>query len=263
MEFSHARPAAMQRIDDAPFAQMLRSMFGVGVRQGDYLTRRHSIWTGSEIDDLPPDRRPAAPQPGAAQAPAKAAAPAVNHLFDAISPQIANLGLDYLRDPRHYVSLLLGGNENRWSNVDFAASFATAITGRPVIPHILPGTETKPGPARRVFPDVARRLRPGLEAVVGEGTAAFAKDDLFPPILRSIPGLEVYAKTGTLAVSEGDTTTSRLVLAFVVWQDKNAGIARKGIVFSIVGEHARTGDATRWLAAYISENADAIARELR
>jgi hypothetical protein len=131
------------------------------------------------------------------------------------------------------------------------------------VPHILPSMTPVPGPGRRTFPAVAQRLHPGLEAVITEGTAAFARDGLLPPQLRAIHGLKVYAKSGTLAVDEGHATTSRLVIAFIIWENEPNGIARKGVVLSMVGEHAHIGDATRWLARYITENADAIAHELQ
>jgi hypothetical protein len=263
MQFSPTQPTTMTRIDDSPFAQTMRAMYSVGITQGDFLTRRYSLWTANEIDDLPADRRPAPPADAPGQQPSAPQEAPISHAFDSISPQIASLGFDYIRDPRQYVSLLLGGNENRWANVDFAAAFATAVTGHPVVPHILPKMMPVPRPGRRTFPSVAQRLHSGLEAVITEGTAAFARDGLIPPQLRAIQGLKVYAKSGTLAVDEGHATTSRLVIAFIIWENEPNGIARKGVVLSMVGEHAHIGDATRWLARYITENADAIAHELQ
>src|SRR5204863_5020957 len=42
MLFSQRLPELMQHIDDSPFAQTLRAMFAIGVRQGDYRQRRYS-----------------------------------------------------------------------------------------------------------------------------------------------------------------------------------------------------------------------------
>lgn len=265
MQFSSRQPLVMQRIDDAPFATTFRSMFNVGVRQGDFLARRYSFWTGNEGDDLPRDRKVAAtsPSPVTTTAAPSGVPPAeISHVFDVLSPEIASLAFDYVREPRQFVSLLLGGNENRWANVDFAGAFATAVTGHPVVPHILPSVVPAPT-GRKVFPAVAARLRPGLQGVVTEGTAKFVRDGLVPPQLRAIPDLKVYAKTGTLAVEEGHATTSRLVIAFIRWQNEGTGVVQRGVVLSMVGEYAQIGDAARWLAAYITENADAIARELQ
>jgi hypothetical protein len=259
MKFSSRKTDEMVRIDDSPFAQKLRAMFGAGVRQGDFRVSQYSFWTLKGSDDAAPTPLPAPLQPS--QQPA--AAP-ISRAFEVISPEVANLGFDYVTNPRQYVSLLLGGNSNRWANVEFAGAFASAVTGHPVLPHIIQ-SKTAPTPAagRERFPAIAARLRPGLEGVVTSGTAAFAKGKLIPPDFASIPGLKVYAKTGTLAISQDGTETSRLVIAFVRWSDETNGVVQKGVVLSLVAERAQLGDATRWLSQYITDHQEHLARYLQ
>jgi cell division protein FtsW (lipid II flippase) len=257
MKFSSQRPDEMVRIDDSPFAQTIRSMYGVGVRRGDARAARYSFWTMNGDDDASPPPV-AAPQPGAPPA------YPVTRSFDVISPELANLGFDYIVHPRQYVSLLLGGNENRWANVDFAGGFGTAVTGHPVLPHIIQ-SKTVPAPpaARRHFPDIAVKLRPGLQGVIQHGTAAFERGRILAPELMRIPGVQMYAKTGTLGIAGDGTTTSRLVLAIIRWADEPNGVVQKGLVLSLVAERAQMGNATSWLADYVTQNQEQLARYLQ
>jgi cell division protein FtsW (lipid II flippase)/cell division protein FtsI/penicillin-binding protein 2 len=252
MQFSYRRSETMQRIDDSPFARELRSMFGIGVKQGAMRARRTSFWTANAKDDefaleASPD-----------------GTSSTSHPFDAISPEIADLAFDLVSSPRAYVSLLLGGNENRWSNVDFAGAFATAVTGNPVVPHVLKLAKPFPAPPeRKRFANIATHLRPGLQDVVISGTAAFARPLLLPPAISQIANVKVYAKTGTLAVGEGATTTSRLVITYIRWADEPRGLVNKGIVLSLVAQDAQMGSATQWLGEYITANQERIAAYLR
>ncbi len=259
MKFSSRKTDEMVRIDDSPFAQKLRTMFGAGVRQGDFRVSQYSFWTLKGGDDAAPPPLPAPLQPS--QQPA---AVPISRAFEVITPEVANLGFDYVTNPRQYISLLLGGNNNRWANVEFAGAFASAVTGHPVLPHIIQSkTAPTPAPGREHFPAVAARLRPGLEGVVTSGTAAFAKGRLVPPDFAAIPGLKVYAKTGTLAIAQDGTETSRLVIAFVRWSDETNGVVQKGVVLSLVAERAQLGDATRWLSQYITDHQEHLARYLQ
>ncbi|HEY2325791.1 MAG TPA: hypothetical protein VGJ82_23240 [Thermoanaerobaculia bacterium] len=256
MQFSWRKPDTLQRIDDSPFAQEIRAMYGVGVKEGEMRPRRGSFWSGDFHDDQI--------QPISPDAPAAPAAITETHPFDVISPEIADLGFDFVSSPRAYVSLLLGGNENRWANVDFAGAFATAVTGQPTIPHVLKlKTLPEVPPDRRRFADVAAHLRPGLQEVVRSGTAKFAQHLLIPPAIQGIADVRVYAKTGTLAVGEGASTTSRLVIAYIRWADEAKGIVKKGVVLSFVAQDAHQGDATQWLGEYVAANQERIAAYLR
>ena len=256
MQFSWRKPDTMQRIDDSPFAQEIRAMYGVGVREGEMRPRRGSFWSGDFHDDQIPTISPDT-------SPSTAKVEEIRP-FDVVSPEIADLAFDFVSSPRAYVSLLLGGNENRWANVDFAGAFATAVTGQPVIPHILKLKTLPDVPAeRRRFPDVAVHLRPGLQEVVRSGTAAFARTSLIPPAIQRVADVRVYAKTGTLAVEEGASTTSRLVIAYIRWADEAKGIVKKGVVLSFVAQDAHQGDATQWLGEYVAANQERIAAYLR
>ncbi|MEA2571244.1 MAG: hypothetical protein QOI24_3245 [Acidobacteriota bacterium] len=256
MKFSSRARDRMQRIDDSLFAQAIRDMYAVGVRQGDFRGRRYSFWSGDGSDDLP---REIPVDPNAPKGPEP-----MSTAFDSISPEIANLAFDYLTAPRQYVSFLLGGYENRWSNVDFAGAFASAVTGHVVTPHVLVQREaTKPLPGRRASPVIAAALRPGLQGVITGGTATFARQSLLPLAITSIPGVKAYAKTGTLAVANQSSTTSRLVIAFIRWEDEARGIARKGVVLSFVAQNAEQGYATRCLAEFIRDNQTKIAEYLQ
>jgi cell division protein FtsW (lipid II flippase) len=259
MKFSSRKTDGMVRIDDSPFAQKIRTMFGAGVRQGDFRIAQYSFWTLKGEDDAAPPPLPAPLQPDD-----KAPPLPISRAFEIVSPEVANLGFDYITNPRQYISLLLGGNNNRWANVEFAGAFASAVTGHPVVPHIVQ-SKTAPAPAasRQHFPAIAARLRPGLEGVVMSGTAAFARGKLVPPELAAIPGLKIYAKTGTLAATQDGTETSRLVIAMVRWSDETNGVVQKGLVLSLVAERAQLGDATRWLAQYITDHQEHLARYLQ
>jgi len=257
MKFGTKNPDEMVRIDDALFAQKIRTMLGAGVRQGDFRVLHSSFWTRNGEDDVNPA---AVPEPLKGEP--RTTAP-VGRAFDVISPEVANLSMDYITNPRQYVSLLLGGNENRWSNVEFAGAFATTVTGHPVMPYIVRGPAPKPAAMRVHFPKIASRVRPGLATVITGGTAAPSRDKLLPPAIARIPGIRIYGKTGTLGISKDTTTTSRLVLAIVRWKDEANGIVDKGIVLSLVAERAQMGDATRWLGQYVTENQDVLAGYLK
>jgi hypothetical protein len=227
--------AVMRSLDSQPFAEQLKRMYGVGVHRGDVL-RRYSFWTGDDLDDIP------------------AESSSRHRVLAAISPESPQFALDRLNTPRQFVSLLLGGDENLWANVDFAGAFATCVTGRPVIPHCALGVETK---TRRVdFLEIAKKMRPGLAATVESGTAATAfKKAGVSQFLRSMPGVYAYAKTGTLADGTDKPSMSRLVVAFIRWDGEKV---EKGLVFSLAVERGRMGLAAEWLAEYIAENAELV-----
>lgn len=242
IEFTYRQPQRLRNLDHTPLADRLSKMFGIGIR-GDDVLRRYSFWTGDEADDVP--------APAGVQRPSRA-------LFSAISPEPPQFGLQRLESARGYVSLLLGGDENMWANVDFAGAFATAVTGQPVVPHVTVGAA--PVTTRVEFADVARKLRPGLEAVVthARGTARGGLADTGALAWLAdlqAAGYKVYAKTGTLAEGDGRPSTSRLVLAIVRW---NGNKVEKGAVFSFVIERGHIGLATRWLGEFLAQNGAAI-----
>jgi len=232
-------------LHDSPFAAKLSSMFGVGIQRGD-VARRYSLWTGNEADDRP----------------ASTEAERRRRLrFSAIAPEPPQFAFDRLNHPRGYVSFLLGGDENMWSNVEFAAAFATCVQGLPVNAHMTRGPVAES--QREKFPEIAKKLRPGLEAVI-EHSAGTAHGALTTTralaLLHGLTDYKVYGKTGTLAESEGHSDTSRFVIT-IVRQD-NSGKIRKGLVLSLVIERGQMGMAARWMGEFIVRYWDQIRSQL-
>lgn len=238
--FSPARPDRMTLLHQTPLAQALYSMFNAGIHAGDTPTYRLSLWSLVEGD--------------------AASAHPVSDQFLSISPESTQLRLDAVSTPRQYVSHLLGGNDSRWSNVEYAAAFATAVTGHPLVPHVING-ETKARDGRQTFPEIAARLRPGLTGVVRDdsGTAT-ARLRQAGATLAFAPNLNAYGKTGTLSTDLGKTETSRLVVALVRWKDQSKGIVDSGVVLSLVVERAEMGSASTWLGEFIARYGPAISR---
>lgn len=232
----------MEKLNESALARQLKAFFPIGVTTGELRNTRLSFWTGNEEDD--------SARPQSTNSPAGSP-------FDRISPQPAGLNLDHVTKPREYVTLLLGGLTNMWSNVDFAGGFGTTVLGRPVVPHIVAGDQPPKSANRVEFVSIAERLRPGLKGVVKYGTAskrfAVGKESVLDR--WTARGYDLYAKTGTL--EEDDVTnrkTSRLVLALVRWNKSKPNEIQSGLVFSLVTEHAATGTATSWLKEFIADN---------
>jgi hypothetical protein len=248
IEFDHRQRGRLRDLAETPLAERLAAMYGIGIRGNDRLPR-YSFWTGNEADDQP--------------APAGAPRPSLVPL-SAISPEPPQFGLHRIETARTYVSLLLGGDENMWANIDFAAAFGTTVSGRPVVPHVL--SNAHPVTTRAEFPEIAARLRPGLEAVVSHehGTAHGAMRASgalnWLTELRAA-GYRIYAKTGTLAQGQGQPATSRLVLAIVRW-NQSGDAAERGIVFSLVIERGQVGLAASWLGEFLVQQAGSIRRLL-
>lgn len=243
--FSRQQPQRMQDLNRTHLAREIRQMFGVSVEPGDYDGRRRSLWTLNEEDD-----RFGAPRG------------ALSQRFAQISPSLPHLALHRVRRPREFVSLLLGGDENRWSNVDFAAAFGTVVTGHPVIPHIVPG-RTSPWSGRTTFPETAALLRPGLADTIRDGTATRALQATGALQWMRSMNLTAYAKTGTLSTDGGRTETSRLVIALVRWSNEKEGRVAQGLVLSLVVERASAGVAAAWLSEFIADNRTELARHLQ
>lgn len=269
--FSHRTPQNLGNLTHTSFATHLERMFAIN--PGDKsLGARVSFWTKSEDDDQ-------AVHSGANVArPAEEPARPTTAGFVAISPVAPNLRLDGL-NPRDYVSLLLGGRTNLWSNVDLAAAFATSITGRPVAAHIIQSNRPFHYLAtRESFPQIAAKLRPGLSSVVTEGTfrAALLDREHDPDggqraldILNSLgANFRIYAKTGTLQTTPTGSSgtaryTSRVVLAIVRWDENRPDSVPSGLVFSFVAEMTDEGNASRWLGQFLVANEREIRRLLQ
>jgi hypothetical protein len=231
-------------------------MFSIGVKRVERDRKefaqfgpRRSFWTKDENDDLLVN------------------APRVTTLFDEISPQAPDFAFDKLTRPRDYITMLLGGGNNSWANVDVAAAFGACLLGRPLIAHIVANKlPLKPLEGRKLLdPAIASKLRPGLLAVVDTdgGTAYRAMNTSNALSYLRNAGVKIYAKTGTLKAGEQEIETSRIVLALVRWKNEAAGEVEAGLVFSLVAEEGRTGTATEWLRDFIGENEADISRLLK
>src|ERR1041385_2778353 len=122
--FNEANPRTMKNLNVTALASHLSEMYGIGISAGDVRPHRYSFWTGNEKDDRFDTVK---------------ADSMANAFFAPISPESPQFALDKIDHPRKYISLLLGGGENQWANVDFASAFVTAIQGHPVTAHIFMG----------------------------------------------------------------------------------------------------------------------------
>lgn len=245
VRFSETRPGNLVHLQDQPIAARLNAMFGVLTTSAEGPLVRTSFWTGNEQQD-------------------NEASPLGLNMAE-ISPQRVDMEFDRVSVPRDYVTLLLGGGANRWSNIDFAGNFATAVTGHPVVPHIV--RLTAPAvPLRAGSPDAAAAIQPGLAAAVfnQQGTvwkqlgASRSVLDFF----HRNPDYKIYAKTGTLPSAKGRPNTSRLVLAMVRTKPGTNDVA-SGLVFSMVVDRGETGLAANWLGQFIQQNESAISTLLK
>ncbi|TAK45289.1 MAG: hypothetical protein EPO27_10755 [Betaproteobacteria bacterium] len=240
--FSAAQPNAITNLHQTELASNFFSMFRVRRNDEDPGRIKRSFWTLQ--DDADP----------------------TNHLSDRLlylSPPSPNFRLDLIHNPREYVSLALGGAENRWANVDFAAAFASVVIGKPIAAH-LPSGSVRHSESRASFEDAARRLRPGLAAVAQSGGTAYKSLQATKALdaLRNL-GVRIYAKTGTLSTDDGRTETSRLVVALIRWKNEIRGEIESGVVISLVAEHAHTGFASLRVGEFITENRETLQRILR
>ncbi|HSE18104.1 MAG TPA: FtsW/RodA/SpoVE family cell cycle protein [Pyrinomonadaceae bacterium] len=238
---------------NSELAKNLRGMFSIGVTRGPNTSKRagefgprRSFWTKDEANDY------------------AATANSDVSVFDAISPQAPDFQFDQLTTPRDFISMLLGGSYNSWSNVDVAAAFGTCLLGRPVVAHIVANdAPVKPFSERKLLdPAIAATLRPGLNAVAESqgGTAYRALHEGNALTFLRNAGIKIYAKTGTLKASEDEIATSRILLALVKWKDEQKGEVEAGLVFSLVAEEARTGTAAIWIRDFIMEHQTDISR---
>jgi cell division protein FtsI/penicillin-binding protein 2/cell division protein FtsW (lipid II flippase) len=233
----------------------LHDMYSVGVKSvngtdgrpaREFLYRR-SFWTLNERDDTERLQSDA------------------SKLLNYISPQAPDFYFDTLTDPRYFVNMLLGGQENRWANVDLAAAFGSCVTGHPVLAHVVEGRgriEFLPERTSALDSKIAATVRRGLNGAVerdgGTAHALWADADLASLKQK----VKFYAKTGTLQPGENVNETSRIVFAAIRWKDESKGEVAAGLVFSVVAENAEQGVATRWLRDFIVENKTEIAKLL-
>jgi hypothetical protein len=238
--FSASQRDKVYNLQQSRLAKQWESMYGV---PAENRTRIHrSFWTGDALHEEKLGHRG----------------------LDFISPPAPNFAWNTIETPRIYISMLLGGATNRWANVDFAGAYATAVTGRPYVPHILeiPNDQVIADPARDHFWEIAEKLHPGSEGAVTQGTLRGTIKPTVLDSLRSIAGVKIYAKTGTLDSGGPDATeTSRVGMAIVRW-DASGRVVKKGVAISLVIENSHVGEAARRLGAFLEENLEQIRREL-
>jgi cell division protein FtsW (lipid II flippase) len=248
IQFSSAMSDRMKDLDKTDLAEHLRKMYSIQVAKEQLDGVRLSFWSGDENHDLyssSKEGQPAGP----------------SRMLRGISPATPAFDLDGVTTPRAYINLLLGGGSNMWSNVDLAGAFATCVTGHAVVAHATRLPSVTPGPDREDFEQVSERIRPGLQAVVdspgGTADAILAASGALA-WLHSLSGVQVYAKTGTLALGDNSPRqTSRLLLALI--RPAAGDRPARGMVFSMVVESAEIGTATRWLGEFLLDQKSQVA----
>ena len=255
LQFNANNPGhSLMALDEIPLFEELRHMFGLEYRDeldpAFQVGHRVSFWSGDRRDDV------------GLQIKGKEELEGRRHmlqLLEGLSPASANLALN-LPPPqdtgwakqswttRDYVNILLGGGTNAWANVDFAGAFASAVIGRTVTPHITSAQESTDLKGEE-FVSISESLRPGMRAVLTKGTAHWMSPKALN-ILAELPGVNSYAKTGTL---DEDYDVSRIALALIRWKDKSH--VDRGLVISIAVERGKAGQATRWLGDLIESQA--------
>lgn len=251
ISFSSQTPRQFSNFQTTELAIALSAMFPLSISPDDGQAIRRSFWTANENDN-------------------RAASPIL--AFDLISPETTRLVERDLRtqevipaDPRAFVSMLLGGQTNMWSNVEFASMFSAVITGRPVVAHILERPTTF-STARDSFTDIAAKLRPGLHGVLTDpsGTANWnrrswpnRKDNPLAVMKEAVErlGVQAYAKTGTLKPTNTSKNTTRFLLALVRWKNgrENDGVA-SGYVISTFVEDSDIREAAYWTSEFVTQN---------
>jgi cell division protein FtsW (lipid II flippase) len=267
ISFNSKNPSAMAKLDKTELAMRMRRIFGVGTKERENINDKedfspyfNSFWTKDENDDA------------LKKFDGETDSPKINedlrrHFSPAILPARVNLRLNKIEKPRDFVTLLLGGGENQWSNVHATAGFTTAIIGRPVLPHIVKNEDTPIFYGRADdFITLAKQLRTGLSGVVfaKNGTANSKLNESgalnFLTDLKQA-GFQVYAKTGTLT-EDGNDDTSRIILTIVQFEDAEQTKINKGLSFSLFIEETTIGTASSWLGEYLMENKAEILRLL-
>ncbi len=260
LQFGSLKPGSIAALADTKLAEEISALYGVAVSEKQLRRQRLSLWTKDVADDWLKQAEEAEPEPGS-----DSATPGAS-VLRFLSPGTTRLDLDKISQSRLFVTLLLGGGTNLWANVDLAGAFGTCVTGRPVLPHVTVDERPITLGTRASFPDTARLLRPGLQAVITGGTATSAfratKALQFVQSL-SARGVKAYAKTGTLAQRKGSNfETSRIMLALVRWKNESKGEVDHGLVFSLVVENAREGMASRWMGEFLDRHREEIEQAL-
>ena len=259
--FGPATPGRLDDLQTSALAATLQKYFPLEAVDGVERLHRISFWSGNENDDRAlPEGTSAEDDPW--------------NPYVYMSPATTDLELDTIRTPRTYISDLLGGGTNLWSNVDLPSAIDTALFGTRVVPHIAmldkATVSTRDGPPTAV----GAQVQAGLARMIDVGTG---RDYLPGPTKKFAEethcGCTFYAKTGTLHqdVDRPDVPPedmARLVLV-IVPHDSRPGGARKTLILSLMVEHGgreagmESNNAVKWMADFLTENTAALERAMR
>jgi hypothetical protein len=263
--FSHKTPAKLEGLQYSPLAQAMLAHFPVNIVETNRVRRSFDIsfWSGNEADNLV-GTEGVEERWGQLSSISPAA---TNFAFDATSPD------RHLREfgaPRAFISVLLGGSTNTWSNLDLPSSIYTAMSGRPIVPHIgmVAQTETTRDSFRR---EVFDPIRAGLQEMIQSGTgASFLSDKQggARALSRSMgPEYNFYAKTGTLETLQetkesGDLALARIVL-IIIPKGADKSRAHKGLILSLVSEYggmstSESNSAVEWVSDFVLNNRELL-----
>jgi cell division protein FtsI/penicillin-binding protein 2 len=269
--FSHKTPQTLQGLANSQLAQAMQAHFPINIVETNRVRRSYDIsfWSGNEIDNLVATE-------GVEErwGQLSSISPAATNLeFDATSPDPQHL--PEFASPRALISVLLGGSTNTWSNLDLPSSIYTAMSGRPIVPHI--GILTQTASTRDPLPrEISDPIRAGLQEMIQSGTGAPFLSDRFGgarALSRSLgPEYSFYAKTGTLETLEETRESSDLALArivlIIVPKGADKSRAHKGLILSFVSEYggmsnSESNSAVEWLSDFVLENRDLLKNAMK
>jgi hypothetical protein len=263
--FSHRTPGRLRGLENSQLALAMLAHFPINIARKNQVRRSFDIsfWSGDETDNL-------------------LATNGVDERWgqlSSISPAAANFGFDAtstdshlpeFASPRSFISVLLGGSTNMWSNLDLPSSIYTAMSGRPIVPHIgvLPRTLSTRDPLK---PESFGPIRTGMEEMIESGTGAPFLSEKYGgdhALARSLgPDYSFYAKTGTLATlqetkASGDLALARIVL-IIVPKGTQKSRAHRGLILSLVSEYggmstSESNSAVKWVSDFVYDNRDLL-----
>ena len=94
----------------------------------------------------------------------------------------------------------------------------------------------------------------GLRRVIEDGTALGIRTQLQPLSDR----YELYAKTGTLAATDPERPTSRILLVVIARNER--GEVRNALTLSFVAERATMGFATAEVGRFVQQHGEDLVR---
>jgi hypothetical protein len=259
--FRYETPNRLDDVQTSELAATMQRYFPLEAVDGTLRLHGISFWSGNENDNRA--------LPAGTSAEEDPWSPYVY-----MSPATTDLELDTIRTPRTYISDLLGGGTNLWSNVDLPSAMYTALFGTRLVPHIAmldkAATSTRDAPPA----EVTAQIQAGLARMIDVGTG---RDYLPAPTKKFAEethcGCTFYAKTGTLHqdtdrpdVPQEDM--ARLVLV-IVPHDPRPGGARRTLLLSLMVEHGgreagmESNNAVKWMADFLTENTAALEQAMR